>query len=139
LAGNSAPYTFSWSSSETTEDISGLTPGDYSVTITNADGCDTTITFTVLNTAGLDDITDIQYQITPNPNNGQFTLTAVNFTGDQLVVKVFDATGRIVYDSPLKYIQGESIDMNLQFLEAGTYMLSLEGSGRISQKRIVIY
>mgnify|MGYP000197162666 CR=1 FL=1 len=139
LAGNSAPYTFSWSSSETTEDISGLTPGDYSVTVTNGDGCDTTITFTVLNTAGLDDITNIQYQITPNPNNGQFTLTAVNFTGDQLVVKVFDATGRIVYDSPLKYVQGESIDMNLQFLEAGSYMLSIEGSGRISQKRIVIY
>ncbi len=41
------PYLFGWSSGQTTEDVSSLTPGDYTVLITDAATCDTTLTFTV--------------------------------------------------------------------------------------------
>lgn len=39
IAGGATPYTFSWSNGATTQNISGLTPGTYVLTMTDADGC----------------------------------------------------------------------------------------------------
>lgn len=45
--GGTPDYDFLWSNSETTEDISGLQAGDYTLTLTDANGCLLTETFTV--------------------------------------------------------------------------------------------
>lgn len=47
--GNSclSGYTFNWSTGATTEDVTGLAPGSYTVTITDAGGCASTHTITV--------------------------------------------------------------------------------------------
>lgn len=46
-AGGAGSYTFAWSNSANTEDISGLTAGVYSVTLTDINGCTTTASVTV--------------------------------------------------------------------------------------------
>lgn len=42
VSGGTSAYTFAWSNSATTEDISGVTSGNYNCTITDANGCTTT-------------------------------------------------------------------------------------------------
>ncbi len=47
-----APYTYIWSNGATTEDLSGIASGSYTVTITDASNCQTTSNFTVPTAGG---------------------------------------------------------------------------------------
>ncbi len=47
VSGGTSPYLFTWSNGGTTEDISGLTSGFYTVTVTDAKGCTASAGFTV--------------------------------------------------------------------------------------------
>jgi surface protein len=46
-SGGTAPYTFNWGSGITTEDRTGLSAGNYTVTITDLNGCTATVNATI--------------------------------------------------------------------------------------------
>ena len=48
VSGGTAPYTYEWSNGATTEDISGVAPGTFTVVVTDANGCTTTKQINVL-------------------------------------------------------------------------------------------
>lgn len=47
ISGGNSPYTYAWSGGETTQDLSGMPPGTYTVTVTDNNGCTGTQTATV--------------------------------------------------------------------------------------------
>ena len=47
VQGGTKPYTYSWSNNETTPNLSNLSPGTYEITVTDANLCETTTSFTI--------------------------------------------------------------------------------------------
>lgn len=75
VANGSSPYTFQWSNGRTTEDITNLAEGNYSVTVTDANGCSASKQFVI--SLGVKVSSGVVKQITCNgANNGSVDITA---------------------------------------------------------------
>jgi hypothetical protein len=75
VSGGTAPYTYSWSNGATTQDISNLAPGNYTVNVTSANGLTGTLTLNVQAISPVA-ITGFTSPATlPNFNNGSINIT----------------------------------------------------------------
>ncbi|PCJ82150.1 MAG: hypothetical protein COA57_13475 [Flavobacteriales bacterium] len=52
VSGTTTPYSFSWSDGQTDSTATGLSTGNYSITITDAQSCDTVLSVTINGTSG---------------------------------------------------------------------------------------
>ena len=67
---------------------------------------------------------NLEILIYPNPNNGQFTLVNGTNSSD-LLVKIYDSTGKMVFTSQLNLPQRSMKELQLQSLAQGTYTLEV--------------
>ncbi len=69
---------------------------------------------------------EIQWAVTPNPSNGQFSLNCQASPGENIIVKVYDTKGQLIYQhsSPASgYAQKLNIDLKAPAFPAGMYLL----------------
>ncbi|MBI3500470.1 MAG: PKD domain-containing protein [Bacteroidetes bacterium] len=114
VSGGTTAYTYLWNNSQTTSTISNLIAGNYSVTITDANGCTTTNTFTITQPVSPLSSSASQNNVscfggsnasasvsvsggTPNYSyawsNGQTTSSATNLSAGNYSVTVTDSKG----------------------------------------------
>lgn len=63
VSGGSLPYSYLWSSGDTTQDITGITAGSYTLTITDINGCTSAVTYPVTEPAAPLTLTDIKVDV----------------------------------------------------------------------------
>lgn len=79
-SGGTAPYSYSWSNEATTQSITSLPAGTYSVTVTDAKGCTTSASCTVTASEAFNPSASVTNVSCFGGNNGSITVTNVNAT-----------------------------------------------------------
>lgn len=95
VEGGAAPYTFNWSGPSGgtgMEDPDDLASGEWTLVVTDDDGCTASLQVTV--PVGVEEWAAMAYSVMPNPTRGAFTLQFERpFSGEVILM---DATGRTV-------------------------------------------
>lgn len=134
VTGGVPPYTFRWSNGKITEDVNSLSPGNYTVTVTDNNGCVATSTFTVAGAAGLSaQELDREIRLYPNPTSDKVT---VSVNGHRIqFVGIVDGAGRTVYQSR---INATSYEINTSALAPGIYQVQIQAEGTTAVKKLII-
>ncbi|MBL4862260.1 MAG: T9SS type A sorting domain-containing protein, partial [Crocinitomicaceae bacterium] len=131
-------YTYVWDNSETTEDLTELNPGTYTLVATSAEGCDTTMVFDVMNIASLDELEGLRssLSIQPNPASAQFYVSYELPAGQTGEVLITDALGKLIRKMVVSG-QNELLINSVDF-ETGMYFVTLQSRKVSKVERLVI-
>lgn len=136
MQGN-PPYSYNWSTGDTTATASGLTAGTYYVTITDKSMCTFTDSAVVQLINGLQDQVLTNVRVYPNPSKGIVTIDNTDPSDVIRQTEVYDMQGRLVkvYTIP----QGSSTQLYFAQSAPGVYYLHLKAeSGKEVRTKLTI-
>ncbi|HMQ75389.1 MAG TPA: choice-of-anchor L domain-containing protein [Flavobacteriales bacterium] len=120
--GGTAPYSFAWSNGADGATVQGLAAGTYTVTITDANGCSITVSFTL--DQPMDVVMPTGYTPNGDGSNDSFVVQGLEAYPDNRII-IYNRWGNVVYDR-VRYTNDWSGE-NLQGepLPNGTYFVVL--------------
>lgn len=139
ITGGTAPYDIRWSNGASANGIGGLLPGDYTVSITDANDCLFTQTVTVSFTNAVPETQVLPgvFRVAPNPSGSEGAqLRAEAALSGAVQVEILDALGRRA--AAAMYLCGRSMDLP-RGLSPGMYLIVLrDEQGRQAVLRWVV-
>lgn len=148
LSADAGYETYVWSNGESqsqitilAEDIGAGNSKDYSVTVTDTDGCETIAT-TLVNVeacTGLPENTNSSFVIYPNPNSGEFTILFDKTLKGDALIQIFHSTGREVLNRNITINAMKQIEtFNLNNLPAGIYFIKVKSAKGSTLQKLLI-
>lgn len=140
--GGTGVLSFQWLrngvSFATTEDLSGAPAGDYTLVITDGNGCTASFDFTLIETVGGTAVQQEYFtEVFPNPAADKAWL-AVSFPKPQtLHLSLWDATGRAVQTWTVKNVTEQNIPLELKNLPNGSYQLRIQTGQGVFHETVV--
>ena len=140
-SGGTPPYTYLWSSGQTTTSLTFLCPGIYTATVTDANGCVTNSTTTVdaiigvvennLNTAML---------VYPNPSTGKVFVEVKGVLSGAIEITVTSITGQLVFSELFDVNNGHTIiELQLSGNARGFYTVMIKHNTQFTVEKLVLF
>ena len=78
------------------------------------------------------------FKIYPNPNNGNFTVQFDSNSGNDIKVDIYDIRGRLIYGKSFESSGLFSQNLDMNNVQSGIYMVTVQDGDRKETKKIVI-
>lgn len=138
VIGGTPPYDYFWNTSETTDAITGLPTGDYTLFITDANGCDLmeTVYIDVIIT-GIDvkETGSATITLSPNPSNGIFTVELTNLKSVAKEIGIYDMMGKELQRMAINSNVSQQMEVSYP---AGIYFINVFTSDGMLVQKVVI-
>ncbi len=120
VTGGASPYTFAWSNSSVSEDISGLTEGTYTVTVTDFNGC------TMTGSAGVVNPPPLTYTSAISDYNG-YNISCFGMTNGSISITTTNGTAPFIFTwtGPDGFV---ATTPSISGLKAGVYVMEITDS-----------
>ncbi|HRP59076.1 MAG TPA: T9SS type A sorting domain-containing protein [Vicingus sp.] len=134
VVGGTSPYQFNWNNSETTEDLINLSAGNYTVEVTDANGCVSTETFTLDFATSLAELNNNNSVVVyPTPAKELISFEGKELSGATLTL--VSVSGQVVLTRNLTSTK-EMI--NISDLSTGIYYYKLMNNNSTTQGKLII-
>lgn len=141
VSGGNPPYTYAWTSGQTSQDIDSLSGSQagkvYTVTVTDAKGCQKIFSTQVFTDGvGVEEYVLNQIEVYPNPASSFVNIEIPQLAVD-LDVKIYNAIGDIVWSDQFR--KGTSKEtINLANWAKGVYMIRFTSDEQTKVESIII-
>lgn len=139
-SGGQPPYTYSWDHdpTETGNFLTSLSAGDYMVTVTDENSCTEVVMITVDQLTNVQSLHEsVRLAVSPNPNNGIFTVDFAFENTMNWQLKVTNSLGQIMKE--IVAPSGGTTDSKLEFeLTNGVYWISLLVDGKVVGNETIV-
>ena len=134
IFGGTPDYSITWSNgTNDVTSVSDLPQGDYEVTVTDANGCQTSVSFVISGPTSISENEQAALVLFPNPAN--YSTRLKGCVSGQVDIMIFDTSGR----SLLHY---ESFpcnqDIPLRNMDAGTYLVRVVQGDRVETMKLIL-
>jgi hypothetical protein len=137
VSGGTAPYTYTWSTGQTTQSITGLAVGNYTVTITDASGCISIQNYTITTSTGINTVSDaFRFEVFPNPTEGRFVVRVSFNETTECTIQVFNAIGKLVYAIDKQQMKAGDLEIDLTSMPSANYFVKLSTGNYNAVKKV---
>jgi len=136
--GGAGSYTYLWSNGATTEDISGLGAGEYTVVVTDLNGCEKTFgPYVVQNVSSVNEAAYVShFKVYPNPVSSTLSIDVQMLQAQAGTIKITNSLG--VQLSTLDFVGSLSQRIDVDQLANGFYFVEVVGQNFNITRRIVV-
>ena len=130
VSGGNGVFSYAWllngAPFGNAEDLTNAPAGDYTLVITDGNGCTASFDFTLTETVGNQEVSSEFFtEIFPNPAVGKAWLAVAFPKAQTLHLSLSDATGRVLSTWTVKEVTEQNIPLDLKNLPAGAYQLRI--------------
>jgi len=136
--GGTASYTYLWTpSGQTTANLTAACPGNYTVCVTDANGCSQCEPVSVNFTVGINEITIDDLHVYPNPTSGNVDIEISVPAATDIVFTLYNLVGTEISQESVIASGTYTKNLSLQTLPSGVYFLKMGVEGKYITKKII--
>ncbi|MBP6810437.1 MAG: T9SS type A sorting domain-containing protein [Saprospiraceae bacterium] len=143
VAGGNGLYSYVWllngAPFVNSEDLTNAPAGDYTLVISDGNGCTASFDFTLTETVGNQAVsTEFFTEVFPNPATEKAWLAVAFPKAQTLHLTLMDNAGRILSTWTVRDITEQNIPLDLKHLAAGTYQLRIRTEKEVIVEQVVV-